>query len=165
VIDEFCRNKVTDHRGAPAEAYVLAASGLAGPLDGFSRRCVNEVERRAPVHRDRRARVMGENEDRCVERRVGTPPARPFRILVPSWVTELSGAHDFGADPRTVLPQEGVVDAAAAAGLADHLVPPASGEHPFMQPIAGVPKRRVKAQAFAGAETVERDGEELDAGE
>jgi hypothetical protein len=34
-----------------------------------------------------------------------------------------------------------------------------------MQPFAGVTERSVKAQTFAGAETVERDGEELDAGE
>ena len=64
-----------------------------------------------------------------------------------------------------VQPQEGVVDAAAAAGLADHLVPPPGVEHPFVQPFAGVAERCLEAQAFAGAEPVERDGEELDAGE
>ena len=53
----------------------------------------------------------------------------------------------------------------AAAGLADHLVPPPGDEHPFVQPFAGVAERRVEAQTFAGAEAVERDGEELDAGE
>ena len=52
-----------------------------------------------------------------------------------------------------------------AAGLAHHLVPPSGGEHPFVQPFAGVAERRVEALTFAGAETVERDGEELDAGE
>ena len=54
---------------------------------------------------------------------------------------------------------------AAAAGLADHLVPPTGLEHPFVQPVAGVAERCLEAQTFAGAEAVERDGEELDAGE
>ena len=84
---------------------------------------------------------------------------------MPSGRAELPGTHDLGADPRIVQPQEGVVDAAAAAGLADHLVPPPGDEHPFVQPFAGVAERCVEALAFAGAETVERDGEELDAGE
>ena len=77
----------------------------------------------------------------------------------------LCGAHDLGADPGSEQPQEGVVEAAAAAGLADHLAPPPGLEHPFVQPVAGVPEWCLEALTFAGAETVERDGEELDAGE
>jgi hypothetical protein len=64
-----------------------------------------------------------------------------------------------------VQPQDRVVDAAAAARLADHLVPPPGHQHPLVQPFAGMAERGVVAQAFAGAEPVERDGEELDAGE
>jgi hypothetical protein len=64
-----------------------------------------------------------------------------------------------------VQPQDRVVDAAAAARLADHLVPPPGHEHPLVHPVAGMAERGVVAQAFAGAEPVERDGEELDAGE
>jgi hypothetical protein len=60
---------------------------------------------------------------------------------------------------------ESVVDAAGAAGLVDHLAPPPGGEHPFVQPLAGVAERCVEALRLAGAETVERDGEVLDAGE
>jgi hypothetical protein len=33
-----------------------------------------------------------------------------------------------------------------------------------VEPFAGMAERRVAAQAFAGTEPVERDGEELDAG-
>ena len=108
---------------------------------------------------------MGEDEGRCVERRVGTPPALPLRVLVPSGRAELPGTHDLGADPRSEQPQEGVVDAAAAAGLAVPLVPPPGGEHPLVQPFAGVTERCVQALTFAGGETVERDGDLLDAGE
>jgi hypothetical protein len=44
-------------------------------------------------------------------------------------------------------------------------VPPPGHEHPLVHPVAGMAERSVVAQAFAGAEPVERDGEELDAGE
>src|SRR5215216_758140 len=107
---------------------------------------------------------MGEDVDRCVERRVGTPGALPPRVLVPSGVAELPGTHDLGADPRTVLPGEGVVDAAATTWLVEP-APPPGGEHPFVQPFAGVAERCVEAQTLAGGETVERDGEVVDAGE
>src|SRR5687768_11802055 len=73
VVDEPGREELADRGGATAEAYVLAAGGLAGRLERFGRRRVEEVERGAALHLDRRARVMGEDEDRCVERRVGTP--------------------------------------------------------------------------------------------
>jgi len=74
----------------------------------------------------------------------------------------LAGVHDVqaegwaaGADPQTVEPHEGVVDAAAAAGLADPLAPPPGGEHPLVQPFAGVAERCVVTLTFTGAETVE----------
>ena len=103
---------------------------------------------------------MREDEDRRVERRVGPPGALPVRVLVPSGVAELPGAHDLGADPRIVPLDEDVVDAAAAAG-----VPPSGGEHPLVQPVAGVTEMGNGALAFAGAEPVERDGEVVDANE
>ena len=80
-------------------------------------------------------------------------------------MAELVRTHDLGADPRTVLLGEGVVDAAAAAGLADHLVPELGGEHPLVQPFAGVAERCVARLTVAGGEAVERDGEVVDAGE
>jgi hypothetical protein len=52
-------------------------------------------------------------------------------------------------------PKECVVEAAAAAGLADPLPPPPGNEHPLVQPFAGVAERCVEALPFAGAETVE----------
>ena len=85
-----------------------------------------------------------------MERRVGTPPALPLRVLVPSGRAELPGTHDLGADPRTVLLDEGVVDAATTAGL-----PPPGGEHPFVQPIPGVAEMCVVALTLTGAEAVE----------
>src|SRR5215207_10177817 len=133
VVDETGSKEVADRGGTSADAYVLAARSLAGRLERLGGRGVDEVEGRAALHLDRRARVVGEDEDRGVERRVGTPGALPVRVLVPAGVAELAGAHDLGADARVVLLDEGVVDAAAAAGL-----PPAGGEHPLVQPLPGV---------------------------
>src|SRR5206468_11504856 len=106
-----------------------------------------------------------EDVHRCVERRIGTPPAPPLGVIVPSGVAELPGTHDLCADPGTVQPREGVVEAAGAAGLADNLVPPPGREHPFVQSFAGVAERCVMALRFAGAEAVERDREVVDTDE
>src|SRR5918992_1489712 len=165
VVDEPRGNEVPDHGGASADAYVLTVRSIAGGLERLRRRSVDEVERRAALHLDRWPRVMGEDEDRRVERRVGTPPALPLRVIVPSRRAELPGTHDLGADPRAVLPGESVVEPAGAAGLADQLAPPPGGEQPFVQPLARVAERCVAALGLAGAKTVERDGEVLDAGE
>src|SRR3954452_13756159 len=157
VVDEPGSKELADHGGTAADAHVLVARGLTGPFERLGRRRVEEVERRAALHLDRRARVMGEDEDRCVERRVGAPRALPFRVLVPSGVAELPGPHDLGADPPIVPLEERVVDAAAAAGP-----PPPGGEHPLVQPVPGVTEVCVAALALTGAETVERDGEAVD---
>ena len=66
-------------------------------------------------------------------------------------MAELAGAHDLGADIRIVLPDENVVDAGAAAAW----IPPASGEHPFVQPLAGVAEMIRGALALASAEAIE----------
>ncbi len=82
---------------------------------------------------------------------------------MPSGVAELPGPHDLGTDPGREQPHEGVIDATAATYLAEHLVAPPGGEHPLVQPFAGVAERRVPALTFAGGEAIERDGDELDA--
>ncbi len=107
--------------------------------------------------------MVGEDEDGSMEGRVGAPPSLPLRVLVPTGIAELARAHDLGADAGVMQPYERVVEAAAAARLADHLVPPPGGQQPLMQPVAGVAERRFAGQPFAGSKTVERDGEELDA--
>src|SRR4029450_4100093 len=84
VVDEPGSKEVADHGRTSADTDVLAVRGLAGRLERLGRRSVDEVERRAALHLDRRARVMGEDEDRCVERRVGPPPALPLRVRVPA---------------------------------------------------------------------------------
>src|SRR5205085_3530486 len=98
--------KSRDHGGASTDAHVLPARSLPSGLERLGGRHIEEVERRAALHLDRRARVMGEDEDRCVERWVGTPPALPLGVLVPSAGPELPGTYDLGADPGVVQPRE-----------------------------------------------------------
>jgi hypothetical protein len=90
-----------------------------------------------------------------MERRVGTPRALPLRVLVPAGVAELPSPHDLGAYPRIVPPGKSIVDAARAAGVPDHLIPPPGSEHPFVQPFAGMTKMGVFALSLTGAEAVE----------
>ena len=165
MVDEPGRQELADHGWASADADVLSFRSLASLLERLGRRRGHEVERGAALHLDRGAGVVGEDEDRRVERRVGAPPAFPFGVLVPAGIAELPGTHDLGADPLVMQSHPRIVDPAVPAGLTDHLVPPAGDKHPLVQPVTGVAERLVAAQTFAGPESVERDGEELDAGE
>jgi hypothetical protein len=78
-------------------------------------------------------------------------------------VPELPGAHDLRADAGLEEPREGVVDPAAASGLPAG--PPPGGEHPLMQPVAGVAKVALAALTFTGGESVEGNREVVDADE
>src|ERR671918_999422 len=84
VVEEPGRKELADRRRTSADADVLAARSLARRLERLGRRAVDEVERRAALHLDRRARVMREHEDRCVERRGRTPPPPPPPGLLPT---------------------------------------------------------------------------------
>src|ERR687892_1291747 len=101
VVDEPCREEVADRRGTSADPYVQAVGSLAGSLERLGRRSVDEVKGGAALHLDRRARVMGKNEHRCVERRVGTPPAPPLPGLLPSGGAEPPRTPHLGADARS----------------------------------------------------------------
>src|SRR5688572_12880664 len=163
VVDEPRGKELADHGGASAEAHILTGRGLTRRFERLGRRGIDEVEGRAALHLDRRARVMCEDEYGCVERRVRSPRALPVRIFVPSWMAKLAGAHDLGADSGLEQPREGVIDATAAARPLPG--PPPSSKHPFVQPVAGVTKMCVAALTLASAETVERDREVVDTDE
>src|SRR5918996_1008424 len=100
VVDEPCREEVADRRGTSADPYVQAVGSLAGSLERLGRRSVDEVKGGAALHLDRRARVMGKNEHRCVERRDGAPPTPSTPALVPSRGGGTSRPpHFWGAPP------------------------------------------------------------------
>jgi hypothetical protein len=95
---------------------------------------VTKVERRASLHLDRRAPMVGEHEDRVVVGRILPPP--PLPVFVPPLVphrTEHVAAHHGGADAGEARGHRVVVDAGGAARLADHGPPGARLEHPLVQ--------------------------------
>src|SRR5262249_15401279 len=77
---------------------------------------------------------------------------------------ELARAHDLGADARLVLLGERVVDAAGAARAPEDRGTEACGDHPLVQPMAGVTEGRVERQALAGPEAIQRNREVVNAG-
>src|SRR4051812_18684041 len=105
---------------------------------------------------------MCEDEDRCVKRRGGAPCALPIRLLGPPRRAVLPRPPDLRARPHNEKIGEGRGDAASPAGLLAG--PPPGGEHPLVQPVAGVAERCLAGLTFPRAETVERDGEVLDEG-
>src|SRR4029453_6279407 len=94
MVDEPGSKELPYHGGAPTDAYVLAVCSPAGGLERLGRRDVEEVVRRAALHLDGRAGVVGQDEDRCVERRVGTPRTLPVRVFVPPGEAPFPGTHD-----------------------------------------------------------------------
>ena len=78
---------------------------------------------------------------------LGEQPERDHTILMGANTYRLMSG--FAAEAETleadeagaVQPRERVVEAAGAAGLVDQLTPPAGGEHPLVQPLAGMPER------------------------
>src|SRR5581483_5486017 len=119
-------------------------------------RGVEEVERRTALHLHRGAWAMGEHERGRVEGRVLAPPPAPLGVVVPARRTELARAHDLGADPRPVTLRHRVVEAFAPTRLAEDLAArETGGEHPLVEPLAGVTERRVERQPLTGGEAVE----------
>src|SRR2546428_2952840 len=113
-----------DHGGASTDAHVLPVSSLPSGLDRLGGRHVEEVERRAALHLNRRARVMREDEDRWLERRGGGPPPPPPPPPPPS----RGGAHPrppaLRAPPRGAQPPAGGGRGAGGARGARPPAPP-----------------------------------------
>src|SRR4051794_26820431 len=89
VVDEPSGQEVADDGGATTDPDVLARGGRAGRLERLGRGGLDEVKDVAALHLDGGAGVVGEDEDRRVEGRVGAPPALPVRVVVPAGRAEL----------------------------------------------------------------------------
>jgi hypothetical protein len=95
---------------------------------GIHRAEIAEEEGRLP-HCDVRPRMMGQDDDRRVERRLVSPPPRPGLVLPGTLLrAELAAAHDLRTDALPGGGGEGVVDAVAAAADGLGLVPRRSDE-------------------------------------
>ena len=127
------------HGRAPADAYVLTGGPVPRHLECFRWRGVDEMERRTTLHLQRRARILGQDVRRRVERWVVTPPSAPVRVVLPTRRAELARAHDLRTDPGSVPVGHHVIDPLGAARLAEHFTAAESGgEHPLVEPMPGV---------------------------
>src|SRR5215472_1675712 len=64
VVDQVGRQELADGRRPAADADIKAARRLQGDVQRLARARVDEMERRAALHLDRRPRVVGEHEHR-----------------------------------------------------------------------------------------------------
>src|SRR5262249_38628187 len=133
-------------------------------IGGFDRlliRGVNafgdEVEDRAPVHDDRSAGMVSENENRRVVRRNIAPPALP-RVVGPvsSDRPEHVSAHDPGPDVPKAGCGDLAVDPRRTAAAAMHLPEGTGGKGPLVQADSANPERI--AEILIGAGTIAIDG-------
>src|SRR5207342_3552433 len=100
LIEEARPEELPDRARPAGDQDVLAARGLARLFEGRLDAAVDEVERRAALHRDGRMGVVSEHVRRVVVRLFVSPPAGP--LLVAPWSsdrTEHVASHDGGADP------------------------------------------------------------------
>ena len=129
----------------PPILHVVAVGGRERLLERGLDAVVDEVERGAALHRDRRARVVREHEHRVVVGRLVTPPTRP-RLVAPRPAdrAEHVAPHDGRADADVTPLEELVVDALLAAVLTDHPAAVAGGEHPVVEPRSALAERVVE---------------------
>ena len=162
IVDEIGCQELTNCGWPSTNAYIQAAGRFPGRLQGLGGTRVYEMERGPTLHRDGRPGMVGEDENRSVERRIVPPPPFPVVVSPPAPLgPELVPAHDLRTDAGAPVAGEGIVDAGAAC-LALHLLEGAGGEEPFGEPVAGMPEGRFEALALPGAETVKRNREIVD---
>ena len=161
LIEEARPEELPDRARPAGDQDVFAARGLPRLLERRLDAAVDEVERRAALHRDGRMGVVGEHVRGVVVRRIVSPPAGPLLIAPGSSDrTEHVAPHDRGADPVVAPGDEIVVDARFAAVHAEHI--PAAGarcQHPFVEAFAADAERFIEALIGSGAVPVERDRE------
>src|SRR6516162_9988481 len=157
VVDQAGGQEFADGGRAPADADIPARGGLARPRKRLGGAGVEELKRGTAAHLDGGPGMVGEHQDRGVERRVVSPPPVPF-LVRPGAVlrAELAPPHDLSADARGPGAGESVVDAGAAAGLALHGAERTGREKPLVQPGSRMAKRGLQALPLTGAEPIQR---------
>jgi hypothetical protein len=145
-------------RRAASDADVLPGGRLERPLERSLDPVRDEVERRPAVHLEGRARVVGQDEDRVVVRRVVAPPAAPVLVAPgPAHRAEHVPAHDHRAD--VLAPGRGpLVVEARRAPLAPpvQLAPAARLDYPGVERLGALPERVLEALVGPGDVPVQR---------
>jgi hypothetical protein len=165
LVDETRAQVLLDRVRPAADAHVPSAGGLACPLERLVDAAGDEMERRAALHLEGRARVMGQHEHRHVVRRVLAPPALPAHVGPrPAYRPEHVPAEDPRADELEAARGEVVVEPRRAALLAEHdALERARRERPLVQVGAAHAERVFEVLARTRPVAVGRDGEALHA--
>jgi hypothetical protein len=119
-------------RRATSDDHVLPGGCLHRALERGLDPVRHEMERGPTLHLERRAGVVGEDEDGVVVRRVLTPPAAPLLVAPrPTHRAEHVPAHDPGADVLVPGRRPLVVEPCRASLAAPVLLAEATGhDHP-----------------------------------
>jgi len=123
------------YRGdSTAEPNVFPVGGFGRPLEDGVNAIGDEVEDRAAIHDHRVARMVRQNKNGRVVRRIISPPASPAFVGPGSPNRpEHVAAHDPGPDVTEASRRKIVVDAGRAAFTSEHLLERTGGEGPFVQ--------------------------------
>src|SRR3954471_7353656 len=164
-VDQARLEKLAHGGHTAADAHVLAAGRALRLLERRVDAVGDEMERRAAAHLEGLARVVGENEDRAVVRRLVAPPAFPaFVGPRAAHGTEHVAAEDPGAEVDETLLGHLVVDAGLAAALvAVHGLEEARREEPFHDFRPAHAERVLQVLLRPGAIAVQRYAEALHA--
>src|SRR5437588_3610957 len=160
LVDESGAQVLPDRRHASTQPNVFAACRGFGLLERGFDAAGDEAELRAAFHRQRRARVMREHENRRVVRRLVAPP--PFPAFVRPRAAdgaEHVAAEDPGADSFQTLRREIVVHPGFAVRLTVHAPPGARAEE-AVEPLGTSDAEAVfEILSGSGAVSVDREGE------
>src|SRR5215204_7539504 len=126
---------------------MLTASGRPGLVQRHLDPVGDEMEDGAALHLQRRARMVGQDEDRHVVRRIGTPPPLPLIVRPrPAYRPEHVAAHDPCAEILERACREVVVDAGRPAiSPLDLPLKGAGWKEPLVQLFAAAAQRLVWA--------------------
>jgi hypothetical protein len=131
------------HLGAAAHVHVSVSRGRSRLLERGLDPVGDEREAGSVLEADRLARVVGEHEDRMLERRLVAPPAPPGLVPRAGAAAEHPAAHDRGARVRDRLAQDLVVGVRLAAVPAVHLAEARQADGPLVELLAARAERLV----------------------
>src|SRR2546421_3558235 len=159
LVDQAGVDALVDCIGAACDQDVLLGRRGSRILDRALDPVRDEGKGGSPLHGERLARVVGEDEHRDVEGRVVTPPALAVGVALPGPLAaaEHAAAHHDGAGRAQRFRDELVVRARLAAGQAVRLAKALEPKGPLVQLVAALAQRVLERRSRPGDVTVERD--------
>lgn len=165
LIDKTLTKILLDCLRSTADPHVHCGSRFARPVERLVYACGYEVECCAAFHLDGGTRVMGQDEDWSMIRRIVSPPAFPVSVRpFPTKGAEHVPPQNPGSDILKATGGEIIVNPGRAAVLAKQgLLKGASRDQPLVQFRAANAERMVEVLIRTGCVAVEREGEAINA--